>query len=276
MDNKILRKVQNIQLEIFIEFDRICRKNNIEYFFFYGSLLGAVRHQGFIPWDDDIDIILLREDYEKLLLIIDNDISYKMHVQSKHSDKESFFNITKIRMKGTYFYEETILNKISEGIYIDIIPLDFVPNGKLKRYLHRKRVNLLHRLKASHLKTKFKFKTPFKSIMILARKLFKIIPLNKYVNKIEKLVQKYNKENNIYLSDLSSGPNDFVFNKEHFVKKTKLVFEQQIVIAPKQYDEVLKILYGDYMKYPKITEQKPQHVSKLSFDGKKFYEGYKE
>ena len=92
-----IRDVQMIQLEILLEFDRICRKNNIKYQLFAGTLLGAVRHKGFIPWDDDIDVCLLRDDYEKFLDVCLRDLDPGFFLQTYETDEKCIGSMLKFR-----------------------------------------------------------------------------------------------------------------------------------------------------------------------------------
>jgi len=124
-----LRKLQMIELEILLEADRVCRKHDINYFLVYGTLLGAVRHKGFIPWDDDLDIAFLREDYEKFCKIFPLEAdSGKYFMQTWQTDSHYFWNYGKIRRLGTEYIrlgQEHM--KYTTGIHIDIIPFDYLP-----------------------------------------------------------------------------------------------------------------------------------------------------
>lgn len=139
------RKLQLAQLYIMSEVAKICEENNIRYYLCGGSLLGAIRHNGFIPWDDDLDITMYREDLNKLTAILREKHSDVFFVQDFKSDKNYTRYITKIRLNGTFQVEEHYKSdEIHQGIYIDIFPLDHVTKtdglglkfrGKLLRYL---------------------------------------------------------------------------------------------------------------------------------------------
>ena len=129
-----LRKVQLLELEIAKELKRICEKNNIKFFFLWGSLLGAVRHQGFIPWDDDMDFGMLREDYEKLIEACKTDLDERFFLQTWDTDSNYPFSYAKLRLKGTHFIEQFAGNSmLNDGIFIDIFPLDNAPDTCVKR-----------------------------------------------------------------------------------------------------------------------------------------------
>lgn len=128
MDDSKLRALQLCELEILNEFVRVCERHNLRYFLVGGTLLGAVRHQGFIPWDDDIDVGMLREDYEKFSKIAQVELSEQYFYQSPQTDPHYFLTYNKIRKHGTQVYEERFRNSnFHKGVFIDIFPLDFCP-----------------------------------------------------------------------------------------------------------------------------------------------------
>ena len=124
-----LRKVQLLELKIAKEVKRVCEKNNIKYFLMWGSLLGAVRHEGFIPWDDDMDFGMLRDDYEKFIEVCKKDLDPRFFLQTWDSDPDFPMHYAKIRLRGTS-YMETFSEKstMNNGIFIDIMPVDNVPD----------------------------------------------------------------------------------------------------------------------------------------------------
>ena len=121
-------------IKILKEVHSICMKNNIKYFLHFGTLIGAVRHNGFIPWDDDIDIGMLRPDYEKFLKIVKNNLSKDYIVQNQKTDKGFAFCFTKIMLQDTVWIEQNSIrtNKKYNGIYIDVFPFDKVPEKERK------------------------------------------------------------------------------------------------------------------------------------------------
>ena len=130
IQGKEFRTLQMIQFQMLIEFDRVCRKNNIHYSIDGGTLLGAVRHKGFIPWDDDIDIAMLREDYEKLKTVVNEFDPEICFFQDHETDPAYRWGYGKLRRTGTVFIragQEHINCKT--GVFIDIFPLDDVPKS---------------------------------------------------------------------------------------------------------------------------------------------------
>ena len=133
-DGSIIRQSQLRMLEILKAVDKICKKNNITYWLSCGTMLGAVRHQGFIPWDDDLDIELLRPDYEKLLKILQSELPENLTLQSNETDENYFFLYAKVRDKNSLVKEKTGFDKFwkEQGIWIDIFPVD-----KMPRWIHK-------------------------------------------------------------------------------------------------------------------------------------------
>ena len=134
MSNSILREVQLIQLNMLLKVDEICRLNNIRYYLIGGSALGAVRHKGFIPWDDDVDIGMFRRDYDQFLDIADKFLDNKYFLQTNRTDPDYHGPYAKLRANNTTYIEKVSRSlgaKIHQGIFIDIFPLDNVPDKKL-------------------------------------------------------------------------------------------------------------------------------------------------
>ncbi len=122
-----LRTIQQIETDVLCEVDRICKKHQIKYVLGFGTLIGAVRHQGFIPWDDDVDICMMRKDYERFKDICKTELNPKYFYQSKDTDPEYYHLFDKIRVNGTVFKEDLIAeHDIHHGVYIDIYAFFFV------------------------------------------------------------------------------------------------------------------------------------------------------
>jgi lipopolysaccharide cholinephosphotransferase len=139
---EILRKVQVVQLEILLEFDRICKENDLPYQLFSGTLLGAIRHKGFIPWDDDIDVIMKRNDYEKFLSICDKQLNPKYFLQNYNTDPKWYRQFSRIRKNNTKYLQASYKEMdMHHGIFIDIFPMDVV---KVNSILERVRCKILY------------------------------------------------------------------------------------------------------------------------------------
>ena len=134
MEKEKLKKLHNVEVEILDEFNRICNKHNLQYFLSYGTLLGAVRHQGFIPWDDDLDVSMPREDYEKFIEIAEDELNKEYYIDNKNTNDKYYLNFTKLRKKNTVFEQDFQVNYDGpKGIWVDIFPIDEIKkeNSKL-------------------------------------------------------------------------------------------------------------------------------------------------
>lgn len=247
MNNKDLDKVKKIELEIMEYYDDICRKNNLTYYMFYGTLIGAVRHSGFIPWDDDIDVLMPIEDYQKLLEILKDNKNKKYYVQNIFNTKYCTYNFTKIRKYKTTMVE-TNLNylKFKKGINIDIFPLYKYPKskfGKIKfQFKSRLASLLLNRdLKGDSVKSK---------IIHYSLIIFPRVFLNKIIICLLNSLASYKGEYDEYRVVHYTG-----FPKEWFDEAIYLPFEDKEYLCPKAYHEILTQIYGDYMTPPPVEKQ---------------------
>ena len=150
MDRLTIDEMKGIELELMDELDRICKEHGISYYLGYGSLLGAVRHGGFIPWDDDMDVIMLRVDYERLMEGFSEWCSVDRYKLISYRDGESIFPFAKIVDTSTKVFENYTDKRYTNGVWVDIFPLDYVdPSDKeaLRRSFSRnKRLNLVRSL----------------------------------------------------------------------------------------------------------------------------------
>ena len=239
--NKDLDKVKKVELEILDYFVEICQKNNLTYYLFWGTLLGAVRHSGFIPWDDDIDVIMPADDYIKFLNLMENEKNKNYYVQNIYNTKYCIFPFTKIRKYHTTMVERD-LNYLpfKKGFNIDIFPLYKYPNSKVGKFLFQYRYRLIFLLLNRDVKSKnIKGKIIYYFLHLLPRSVVNRI----IIKKVEKLLN-YNGDFDEYRVYQDKG-----FDKKWF-DKTEMNFENKKFIVPKDYDKILRKLYGDYMTPP--------------------------
>ena len=139
LTQEMLRQLHSIELEMLLEVDRICKENEINYTIIGGTLLGAVRHRGFIPWDDDADIAMLRPEYEKFCLIVDEKLdNTKFYFQNMERTEGYRWGYAKLRRKGTLFLRENQeYMKYEQGIFLDIFPIDGTPDNSVLRKIHK-------------------------------------------------------------------------------------------------------------------------------------------
>lgn len=274
-ETKILHK---IQLDILKEFIYICDNLKLKYYVIGGTALGTIRHEGFIPWDDDIDIGMPRNDYELFLKKAPLIISKKYFIQTHISDPLYPHNFAKIRDENTTFIEKSVKHlDISHGVYIDIFPLDGVRTSKWIKY----KFNIKNKVYSKKISEMFDLSIYGKKLTIKGR-LFKVITnilLSRYsyqevIIKKENLLKKYKYEDNEIVANFCGawGEKEIV-PKSYFGDGTNKLFENISVIVPEKYDEYLTRLYGDYMKLPPIEQRVTHHYCSI-IDLNKSYKHY--
>ena len=267
MDSQTLRKVQLTQLEIAKEIKRICDENHISYFLEGGTLLGAVRHKGFIPWDDDFDISMTRENYERFIKIAPNTIHNEYHIQTWDTSDYIHLPFAKVMKKGTVFMEAYANPKGNNELWVDVFPRDHYPdNTDEQKKIIRKTQFLRHILTV---KCGFKpWKMPdnvvgkfLKFLQYLPFFVFSVFFSKKWVKKrwYRQLI-KYNDVNTKMLSLASIFSIDkYLVPAETIEQYCELEFEGIKFRCPKEYDVYLRSIYGDYMKLPPPEERENRH-----------------
>lgn len=259
INEKELKEVQKIMLNILKEVDRICKKNNINYWLDSGTLLGAVRHKGFIPWDDDIDICMLPEDYNKFLNISEKELDRKYFLDNKKTDFYAIFNYSKIRENNSIFIEkeEGENEKYHQGIFIDIFVMNYlkdVANSNKKIYKFLLKLKDLVETRGKYKKIKVIMKKL--NIDILAEKIFNCLFLEKKEGRY--IGYKYVFEP-IYLL-------------ENIFPLSEIEFEGYRFPCPNNTDMILKELYGDtYMELPP-EKDRIWHAKEIRINEKCFFE----
>lgn len=249
-----LRKIQLLQLDILKEIDRLCKEMGLEYYIIAGTLLGAIRHGGFIPWDSDIDIAMFRSDYERLLKEGNNKIDQRFYIQSDYSDKNHKSSFAKVRALNTLYIEKG--NKVKgnyNGFYIDIFPLDDIKSEPSRfDYYNAKVLKLLQRVKAFK-RGKVHSTTTIRTIvsLFLGSVTF-FIPTTTINNFIKKRMTKDNNKGFRYVTNYCSkyGIKKQFMEKEVYGEPTEIEFEGYVFWGPKKYKFWLEKIYGDYMKLP--------------------------
>lgn len=268
-----MKQVWNIELEMLEKVDEICKENNITYSLAGGSLLGAIRHKGYIPWDDDIDIIMPRKDYEKFLKIAQKQFEFPFFVQYYKTENYYPRGHAQIRNSNTTaIIQGDKYNNFNKGIFIDIFPLDNIPDNESER---KKFIKKLLKLKKKlglfyGIESNSKIKYYVKKIV---RKIkYTFIDYNKEIEKFEKMLKKYNNIETKQCGALGFRPDEFKYETQWFKNTTEVPFEDIKVKIISNYDKALKRQYNDYMKIP---ENKNGTVhGEIIFDTKKSYKNY--
>lgn len=266
LNNKELRQLQEVELEILIEFDRICKKNNIDYSLCGGTLIGAVRHKGFIPWDDDIDVNMLRKDYDKFVKIVNKDLDKKrFFFQSMETDSSYGFPIAKLKRKDSLYVESSSTRDEEEqNIWIDIFPLDNIKSDNIFGKLYYFRIYALKIILAYKDGFVNSVDTKKKKIFLLITKILSFFyNRNRLFKKIQELMRKYNNIDTKYLASFGGVYLPKEITKKRLSEKTMYAeFENHKFRIITQYDEYLRHYYGDYMKLPPEEKRKGHHYCK--------------
>ncbi len=269
MDNETLRKVQLVQLELAKEVKRVCSELKIDYFLDSGTLLGAVRHSGFIPWDDDLDIGMLRKDYEIFIKEAPKLIKSDYFLQTWNTDDNYAMAFAKLRKNNTVYIEEVTSNtELHVGVYIDIFPYDVFPDEKAKRAWQKPRHFLYRRLLMAKCGYKPWLTSSNKMKYIIKKMLYQFLRIISLFYPKESLIRKYNyfctKFNNedslyFYAQDGASDYGEWIVPRSSFKDFVELQFEDDLFKCPIGYKEYLTSVYNDYMKLPPEEDRVNRH-----------------
>ena len=259
-----IREIQQMELGIMEYIHEVCQKIGVKYFLAYGSLIGAVRHKGFIPWDDDMDICMLREDYEKLqdYLIANPDERYE--VMSYKNNLNYVYPFMKVQDNHTYLLEEDVRIDSNMGIYVDIFPVDGYENdanfkNKMTKLIKKRQLSCYTFKGITNTKSVLNSLIRYISVII-----FYFTNTNKYVAQIEELaksrkVSDYEEVDYLIYKDMNKP----VWRREWLEQVTTGTFEGKEFMIPKNYHEILTSDYGDYMQLPPVEQRVSHHDFKL-------------
>lgn len=253
-----VEELKRIQLEILDEVDAFCENYNIRYWIDCGTLLGAVRHKGYIPWDDDIDVGMLREDYDRFMKEFPSNHS-RYIFKCIENDQLYPFPFGKVLDTATLLYEPD-QNGIKHCINIDIFPYDNAPVSKknLARMYRRRDVFKTFRLAELGI-LKPNGNVLKRLVIILAKLAVKPFPENYFCKKIIANSKKYEKIDSDYVGDFTSTSRIYC-RKELVFEMEKMVFEGKKYNVPKGYDIWLTEMYGDYMTPPPVDKRGSVHI----------------
>lgn len=246
---------REIQINILEAVSTICKENDIKYSLAYGTLIGAIRHKGFIPWDDDIDICLLRRDYEKLTTILGSKTQYEWLSLEDNKEKGYYVPFAKAVDNRTIAKLES--SHVTHGIWIDIFPIDNVPHNEWDARFFLKKINIL-RASVIAMTTNFQH-SKLDKIYVEKRILSagaNIIGKRRIAMIYENAIKKYSDNITGYVGCLSSA----YIEKERypvswFYDYIDVEFEGKSFMAIAKYDEYLSALYGNYMELPSIEKR---------------------
>jgi lipopolysaccharide cholinephosphotransferase len=256
-----LKQVQDYVYSIFVEFDRVCKKYDLKYSMEGGTLLGAVKFQDFVPWDDDIDVIMVREDYEKFLKVAPNELGNSFFLQSFNNIKSFPLNYAKLCLKNTKIcdYEYSFLKEMNHGLFMDIFPVDNVKLKCLRR--HCSKVGVLTGARVVKLKKNIKVKW-YKRLVY---KILSLLPMKLLIKLINRNCTIYNKKDTGYIYEVCNANKKFApLPSSMYFEHTLLKFRDKEFMALKDYDIFLKSRFGtNYMTdMPDEDKRVPSHHKK--------------
>lgn len=248
-------EVRKLELEILINFSKYCEKYNLRYFLAYGTLIGAVRHKGFIPWDNDVDVVMPRPDYDRFMeLVREERIGEHFHVLDYHDVKT--FPFAKVIDNRTRLSEKYLVTD-TMGVYIDVFPLDGLPDDVRKRKRLEKKAAIYYKLYAF---TNYRFNegsTKLKKIIKNIMYPFSRIISSRWIcEKLNKLCEKYSFDQSKFVTNIVWGylPSECI-SKEVFESSDRCEFEGHFFDIPVGGGKWLNRIYGDYMKLPPEEER---------------------
>lgn len=261
--NEKIKKVWWIQIEIVKEFARICEKNNLRWYLTGGVLIGVVRHHGFIPWDDDIDLIMPREDYNKFIDICEEELKYPYHLRTTLTEEECYQCWISICNSETTGNRSSCINKKqNNGIAVDILPFDGCEDNVLLYSIRRLPLYVVSVICNTYVND---FNQSF-----LARILRKVVRNFNFDYKraykwLEKQCtrhpwSKHNQVTHTLIADpIARDIRKVIYKKEWYNSTIEMPFENTTLPVPIGYHEILTTEYGNYMEFPSIDKRKPKH-----------------
>ena len=257
-----LSETQKLILEIFKTVKVLLDRQSVEYHLLGGSLLGAVRHQGFIPWDDDIDIGIEREKYEFVLESIQKELPEHLELRT-YKDNTYHYYFSRIVDKRYFMERDGSLILRRENVWIDIFPLDGMPNNLIARKIHMFRLMWVRARYHIACFDKINLKRPNRPLSErIVINLIKVIPIKKssgykdLLDALDILLKKYKvKDSNWIVNFMGQYKFKEMFPKSYYGKGKLYPFENMALLGPERADLVLKQMYGDYMKEPKDKDK---------------------
>lgn len=273
-DNSMLRQLQMHELNLLKIFADICERYQLKYYMIGGTMLGAIRHHGFIPWDDDVDIGMPREDYKKFIEIVEKEIPSYIAFLNYRKDADYLRYFSRLADRRVEIYNESNTDTLVENAWIDIFPLDGTPKGNIRRWIYF--------TKLSAVRTLYHFSCFEKMVNLMrpGRPLYQRIIIKigqktkigrnmdskKILDRIDRKLQKYSFEKSAYVMNFFGA---YVYKemvpREWFGDDAKYQFEDIMLSGPAQYDPYLRQFYGEYSIPPEDGHKDKHTITKIIF-----------
>ena len=257
----MLSPVQEKLLEMLGWFHGYCRENGLSYYIVGGSMLGAIRHGGFIPWDDDIDVVLPRPDYNRLLSLFKEKNDHYFLESPYTGNRDFYYTYAKLYDTNTTLTERTRRN-CRRGLYIDVFPLDGVGANEAEMETNFAKVDRLNMFLMTRTCAITKDRSFYKNASIVLSRLIPSFIINDHdlVIKVDKTASSFEYEKSKYVANLmGSYRKKEVMEKRIFGKPTEYKFENIVVNGVENYEEFLTHIYGDWRKLPPVEKRKTAH-----------------
>ena len=270
------KKLWAIEMDLVEQLLDVCKKNDIQIFAYAGTMLGAIRHKGFIPWDDDMDVCLTRENYDKLCKVAKDSFREPYFFQNARTDKQFFIGYSRIRNSdttGILKWEKSL--KYNNGVYVDIFVMDAFINDRKLVDKQRRKAKFIGKLMEHYYADSTNRSFAQKIILELFQNTFcKVVPYETLMKEYEKTLRMYEGKTDMYA--MLTHDDSFInyFDKKDIEETICVDFEKIKVPMPKNYDKILRTQYGEYMEFPPVEERGVWHEDNIAYDPDTPYKVY--